>query len=205
MPKQLFLAPAASGKTDATIQLARETSVSVHEVRICVPTGLQARAWQSRLAAAGGALGIHVLTFDRLVAACLNGALRAWNLSSPNARPINFVGISDTIKSISFIEDKALVYLAPEQRKYMTVSLPEYSMDYSLALPQTKVKDMLFAHERLLINLENDGLHCYNPVGLHFVKHIMRHKNVIALVHDEFLLATENSSAKRSVICYKFE
>ena len=61
MLKQLFLAPAASGKTDATIQLARETSVSVHEVRICVPTGLQARAWQSRLAAAGGALGIHVL------------------------------------------------------------------------------------------------------------------------------------------------
>lgn len=84
MPTQLLLAPAASGKTDATIQLARQTAVSGHEVRICVPTGLQARAWQSRLAAAGGALGIHVLTFDRLVAACLNEAGEAYTqLSDP--------------------------------------------------------------------------------------------------------------------------
>lgn len=84
MPKQLFLAPAASGKTDATIQLARQTAVSGHEVRICVPTGLQARAWQSRLATAGGALGIHVLTFDKLVAACLNEAGEAYTqLSDP--------------------------------------------------------------------------------------------------------------------------
>ena len=42
MLKQLFLAPAASGKTDATIQLARQTAVSGHEIRICVPKGLQA-------------------------------------------------------------------------------------------------------------------------------------------------------------------
>ena len=37
MPKQLLLAPAASGKTNATIQLAQQTAVSGHEVRICVP------------------------------------------------------------------------------------------------------------------------------------------------------------------------
>jgi len=85
MPKQLILAPAASGKTDATIQLARQTTVSgLTEVRICVPTALQARAWQSRLATAGGALGIHVLTFDKLVAACLNEAGEAYTqLSEP--------------------------------------------------------------------------------------------------------------------------
>ena len=38
MPTQLFLAPTASGKTDATIQLARQTAVSGHDVRICVVT-----------------------------------------------------------------------------------------------------------------------------------------------------------------------
>jgi hypothetical protein len=65
MLKQLFLASATSGKTAHTLQLARQTAVSHQtEVRICVPTGLQERAWQQRLAGSGGVLGIYVLTFD---------------------------------------------------------------------------------------------------------------------------------------------
>ena len=85
MAKQLILAPAASGKTTYAIELARETAESLQaEVRICVPSGLQARAWRRRLAESGGAIGIHVMTFDRLVAACLNASGEAYTeLSDP--------------------------------------------------------------------------------------------------------------------------
>ncbi|MFN2254032.1 MAG: PD-(D/E)XK nuclease family protein [Candidatus Promineifilaceae bacterium] len=85
MTKQLIVAPAAGGKTTYAIKLARETAGSLQaEVRVCVPTGLQARAWRRRLAESGGAIGIHVLTFDRLVAACLNASGEAYTeLSEP--------------------------------------------------------------------------------------------------------------------------
>lgn len=85
MPTEILLAPATGGKTTHTINLARETAVSLQaEVRVCVPTGLQARAWRQRLATAGGAVGVHVLTFDRLVATCLNEAGEAYTeLSEP--------------------------------------------------------------------------------------------------------------------------
>lgn len=108
MPKQLLFAPAASGKTDATIQLARQTAVSGHEVRICVPTALQARAWQSRLAVAGGALGIHVLTFDRLVAACLNEAGEAYTQLS---EPVQYRLLRTVIDAVS------LTHYAPIKTK----------------------------------------------------------------------------------------
>ncbi|MCA9873498.1 MAG: hypothetical protein KC441_07585, partial [Anaerolineales bacterium] len=79
MPKQIFFAPAASGKTAYTLNLARQEAASLRqEVRICVPTGLQAQAWRQRLAAAGGAIGVYVLTFDKLVATCLNEANEAY-------------------------------------------------------------------------------------------------------------------------------
>lgn len=85
MLTEILLAPATGGKTTHAINLARETAVSLQaEVRVCVPTGLQARAWRHRLAAAGGAVGVHVLTFDRLVATCLNEAGEAYTeLSEP--------------------------------------------------------------------------------------------------------------------------
>lgn len=82
---QLLIAPAAGGKTAYTIQLALRMARSQQaQVRVCVPTSLQARAWRSRLAAAGGAIGVHVLTFDQLAAACLNEAKEAYTqLSNP--------------------------------------------------------------------------------------------------------------------------
>lgn len=84
MVKQIFFAPAASGKTAYAINLAQQAAASGQEVRVCLPTGLQAQAWRRRLAASGGALGVHVLTFDRLVAACLNVAGEAYTeLSEP--------------------------------------------------------------------------------------------------------------------------
>jgi len=82
---QLLIAPAAGGKTAYTIQLALQTARRKRaQVRVCVPTSLQARAWRSRLAAAGGAIGVHILTFDQLAAACLNEAKEAYTqLSNP--------------------------------------------------------------------------------------------------------------------------
>lgn len=78
MTKQVYFAPAASGKTQYALNLAQQAAVSGQEVRLCLPTGLQAQAWRRRLATAGGALGVHVFTFDRLVAACLNAAGEAY-------------------------------------------------------------------------------------------------------------------------------
>lgn len=84
MIKQLYLASASSGKTDYALKVTRQAAASGQEVRICLPTGLQAQAWRQRLAAAGGAFGVHVFTFDRLVEACLNAAGEAYTeLSEP--------------------------------------------------------------------------------------------------------------------------
>lgn len=84
MVKHIFHAPAASGKTTYVLNLARQTAVSGQEVRICLPTGLQAEAWRQQLATAGGAFGVHVLTFDKLVTACINAAGEAYTqLSDP--------------------------------------------------------------------------------------------------------------------------
>lgn len=73
MPVLLFNAPAGAGKTSYILEQARHAAASLnHEVHICVPTHLQAQAIRTRLAQMGGVIGVHVLTFDRLVAACLD-------------------------------------------------------------------------------------------------------------------------------------
>ncbi len=75
MTTTVYTAPAAAGKTAFCINLAHRTAANLQsEVRICVPTGLQAAGWRSRLSAKGGAIGVHVLSYDRLVAAVLNAA-----------------------------------------------------------------------------------------------------------------------------------
>jgi len=67
MPVTLYLAPAASGKTAYLVARARELAQGLRVTpRVVVPTQLQARAWQQRLAASGGALGVRVGTFDSL-------------------------------------------------------------------------------------------------------------------------------------------
>ncbi len=85
MPTHLYYAPAAKGKTSYAVDLARKTAASLTaEVRICVPTSLQAHAWRKRLAKAGGAIGVRVLTFDELVATCLDLAGETYTqLSEP--------------------------------------------------------------------------------------------------------------------------
>ncbi len=85
MTAQLFLAPAAAGKTAYVLDLVRGAARSLQSIpRVVVPTHLQARAWRRRLAEAGGAIGVRVLTFDRLYAECLNAAGEAYiELSEP--------------------------------------------------------------------------------------------------------------------------
>jgi ATP-dependent helicase/DNAse subunit B len=85
MATQLLLAPAGAGKTAYVLELVRDAARDLQcTPRVIVPTHLQVRAWRRRLAEAGGATGVRVLTFDRLYAACLNAVGEAYTeLSEP--------------------------------------------------------------------------------------------------------------------------
>jgi hypothetical protein len=75
MPTQLYLAPAAAGKTAYILNLAHKTAQGLAaEPRVVVATHLQVRATRRRLAEMGGAIGVRVLTFDRLYQEVLNAA-----------------------------------------------------------------------------------------------------------------------------------
>jgi ATP-dependent helicase/DNAse subunit B len=75
MPSHLYLAPAASGKTTYLVAQARALSAGLTTTpRVVVPTQLQVRAWQRRLAETGGALGVRVGTFDTLYREILRAA-----------------------------------------------------------------------------------------------------------------------------------
>ncbi len=88
MSKKLIVSPAAGGKTAYAVALARQSaSLLQAEVRVCVPTSLQARAWRDRLADDGGAIGVHVFTFDGLGAACLNVAGESY---TPLSEPVQY-------------------------------------------------------------------------------------------------------------------
>lgn len=72
---RLLLAPAASGKTAYVVDRLRDAAHHLEgSPRVVVPSHLQARALRRRLAEAGGAIGVRVLTFDGLVAECLSEA-----------------------------------------------------------------------------------------------------------------------------------
>ncbi len=66
MSTHLYLAPAGGGKTAYLVDLARQAARDNAGAgpRVVVPTRLQVRAWRERLAQAGGALGVHIGTFD---------------------------------------------------------------------------------------------------------------------------------------------
>ena len=75
MPSRLYLAPAAGGKTTYVLARARAAARGLAATpRVVVPTHLQARAAWRRLAELGGAIGVRVLTFDRLYAEVLDSA-----------------------------------------------------------------------------------------------------------------------------------
>ena len=69
----LVTGPAASGKTNYVLELARDGAQNLAcTPQIILPSRLQAAAWQERLARAGGALGVRVGTFDVLANEILN-------------------------------------------------------------------------------------------------------------------------------------
>ena len=81
----LYLAPAAGGKTTYLVERARAAARGLHAApRVVVPTRLQKRAWQRRLAESGGALGVRVDTFDALYRDILDAAGEVYaRLSEP--------------------------------------------------------------------------------------------------------------------------
>jgi ATP-dependent helicase/DNAse subunit B len=85
MSVRLYLAPAAAGKTAFAVDAVRQAGQGLQSIpRVVVPTHLQVRAWRRRLAEAGGAIGVRVLTFDRLYAECLMAAGEVYTeLSDP--------------------------------------------------------------------------------------------------------------------------
>jgi RecB family exonuclease/superfamily I DNA/RNA helicase len=85
MPTILNLAPAAAGKTTYVLEAARQAAQGLVGVpRVVVATRLQAAAARQRLAAAGGALGVRVMTFDGLYTECLAAAREVYTeLSEP--------------------------------------------------------------------------------------------------------------------------
>lgn len=81
MAVQLYLAPAATGKTSYLVEWARQTVQGLPGlVRVAVPTRLQVWAWRRRLTEAGGSLGIRVQPFDQLYVDCLTAAGQAYTL-----------------------------------------------------------------------------------------------------------------------------
>ncbi len=79
MTTELFLSPGASGKTQFVLRRARDAAKRLAaSSRVIVPTSLQSQAFRRRLAEAGGAIGVRVLTFDQLYADCLSAAREAY-------------------------------------------------------------------------------------------------------------------------------
>jgi RecB family exonuclease/superfamily I DNA/RNA helicase len=79
MPSQhhptLYTAPTAAGKSAWVVETVRAAAMGLRRTPlVVVATPLQARALRRRLAAAGGALGVHTLTFDELFSAILHHA-----------------------------------------------------------------------------------------------------------------------------------
>ena len=75
MSVRLILAPAGSGKTEWALHRARAATHRLEGLAyVCVASRLQVRACRRRLARCGGAMGVHVVTFDGLAAACLDAA-----------------------------------------------------------------------------------------------------------------------------------
>ncbi|MFN8464989.1 MAG: PD-(D/E)XK nuclease family protein [Caldilineaceae bacterium] len=79
MPAQIYAAPTAAGKTAWVIEQVRDAAKSLRRTPyVVVATPLQAAAMRRRLAAAGGVLGVRIVTFDGLHAALLQHAHAAY-------------------------------------------------------------------------------------------------------------------------------
>ncbi|MGD8820674.1 MAG: exodeoxyribonuclease V subunit gamma [Anaerolineae bacterium] len=107
MTIQLLLAPAAAGKTACVLERVREAAGGLQaRPWVVVPTSLQVRAWRRRLAEAGGAMGVRVLTFDRLYAECLNASGEAYTELS---EPVQYRLIRSVVDGLTLLHYAPLV------------------------------------------------------------------------------------------------
>jgi ATP-dependent helicase/DNAse subunit B len=107
MSLHLYLAPAAAGKTAFVLDRVREVAQRLQAVpRVVLPGHLQVRAWRRRLAEAGGAIGVRLLTFDRLYAECLNAAGEAYTELS---EPVQYRLIRAVVDSLPLVHYAPLV------------------------------------------------------------------------------------------------
>ncbi|MDH4209221.1 MAG: hypothetical protein OEV76_10135, partial [Anaerolineae bacterium] len=85
MPVSVYVGPAAAGKTSYVLSRVRDAARGLESIpRVVVPSQLQVRSWRRRLAEAGGALGVRVLTFEGLYGECLSIAGEVYTeLSDP--------------------------------------------------------------------------------------------------------------------------
>jgi ATP-dependent helicase/DNAse subunit B len=73
MTVSIYLAPAGAGKTHyAVVQARRQAEGLTSSPHALVASALQAQAFRRRLARAGGAIGVRVLTFEELYELCLS-------------------------------------------------------------------------------------------------------------------------------------
>ncbi len=73
MTIRIFVAPAGAGKTAYAVAEARREARGLRATpHVLVASALQAQAFRRRLALAGGAIGVRVLTFERLYHLCLS-------------------------------------------------------------------------------------------------------------------------------------
>ncbi|MGD8240974.1 MAG: hypothetical protein PVH68_20650, partial [Armatimonadota bacterium] len=101
----LYLAPAGAGKTAYAVAEARRAAEGLSATPyVLVASALQAQAFRRRLARAGGAIGVRVLTFDRLYRTCLSAADQVTTqLTDPVQHRV--------IRSV--VDDLPLVHYAP--------------------------------------------------------------------------------------------
>ena len=171
---QLLIAPAAGGKTAYAIHLALQMARRQQtQVRVCVPTSLQARAWRSRLAAAGGAIGIHILTFDQLAAACLNEARETYTqLSNPvEYRLLRTVIDRQELRHYAPLKTKPGFVQVTQQLIAELKSARVMLVDFATAVTQsggearlTELADLYTAYQT---ELQNEGW--ADRVGLHWL------------------------------------
>lgn len=160
MHVSLWLAPAAGGKTAAVVDLLRSAAAGLASTpRVVVPSHLQVRALRRRLALAGGALNVRLLTFDRLYAECLNAAGEAYTeLSEPvlyrlirsqldhltyYAPLVNLPGFTSSLQSL-FAEFKAAL-ITPEDLTAAVAALGNDARLAELALIYSRYQQQLHA------------------------------------------------------------
>lgn len=110
MPASLLIAPAACGKTAHTLKRIRAARAAdpLTPIAVVLPNSIQLAAFQNRLAAQGGAMGVSLFTFYRLYAELLARA----------GQPLPQLDGPAQIRLIRALAgDPALAYFAPLRDK----------------------------------------------------------------------------------------